>query len=65
MAKVTRKQLIDCYTWAVIRWGTYSAITLDAVTRDSFGEIVILCDDSLMFQGDPDSFIAYSMANFS
>ena len=60
MQRVTQLQLLDAYRIALIRWGSYSKITIDAVTRDEFGEIIIYFDDTLMFQGTPRQFREHS-----
>lgn len=57
MAKrVTQVDLIEAYRIALIRWGTYNIITIDTVTRDWCGEIIIHMQGKLMFQGSVSAF---------
>ena len=49
---MSRGDLIEAYTLSLIRWGTFSKITIDAVTRDWANEMVIYVDDELRFQGN-------------
>lgn len=49
--KVTQTELIEAYRIALIRWGTYNIITIDAIARDWCGEIIIYMQEELMFQG--------------
>ena len=49
---MSRDDLIEAYTLSLIRWGTFSKITIDAVTRDQQGEMVIYVDDEFRYQGD-------------
>jgi hypothetical protein len=54
---VTQLELVEVYKQALVRWGSYSKITIDAVTRDTECEIIIYCDDIFKYQGNCETFI--------
>ena len=49
--KLSRGDLMEFYMMALIRWGTYSAIEIDASTRDMESEVIITVDGEFKYQG--------------
>lgn len=54
--KLSRGDLIEVYMMALIRWGTYSAIEIDASTRDMESEVIITVDGEFKYQGSVQDF---------
>lgn len=54
--KLSRGELIEVYMMALIRWGTYSAIEIDASTRDMESEVIITVDGEFKYQGGVQDF---------
>lgn len=54
--KLSRSELIEAYTLSLIRWGTYSTIEIDAVTRDMESEVIITVDGEFKYQGGVQDF---------
>ena len=49
--KLSRGDLMEFYMMALVRWGTYSAIEIDAITRDMESEVIITVDGEVKYQG--------------
>lgn len=55
-SKLSRGELIEVYTLSLICWGTYSAIEIDASTRDMESEVIITVDGEFKYQGGVQDF---------